>query len=227
MTGPISDGTLSLLTDSSMSATTSSTSAQTSLNASKYQSIPHGHLRVNDSDVVDDDDDMYSLKHRVPLGATGHFRYLSVGIDWIADENSQGTMLIGMPSIMETFPQMIDGFEFHPLDPESSLPVLTSNHVDKGFPQSAIMKLHNIVHKQWIYRNSVLLYRGKDGLTTPDHHEIMNQVEAHSLTDPNSLLPRHSSLMDADFVSLGSSPTVDRLTWLANMNSAIAVSNLS
>jgi hypothetical protein len=88
MTNPISDGTPSLLTDSSMSATTSSTSARTSLNASKYPSIPHGHLPVNDSDVVDEDDDMYSLKHRVPLGATGHFWYLSVGIDWIADEDS-------------------------------------------------------------------------------------------------------------------------------------------
>jgi hypothetical protein len=48
-------------------------------------------------------------------------------------------MLIGMSSIMETFLQMIDGFKLHPLDPESSLPVPTSNHVDKGFPQSAIM----------------------------------------------------------------------------------------
>jgi hypothetical protein len=90
-----------------------------------------------------------------------------------------------------------------------------------------INKLHNIVHKQWIYRNLVLHYRGKDCLTIPDRHEIMNQVKAHSLTDPNSLLPRHSSLMDADFVSLGSGPTGDRLTWLADMNSAIAVSNLS
>jgi hypothetical protein len=33
--------------------------------------------------------------------------------------------------------------------------------------------------------------------------------------------------MDVDFVVLGSGPTSDRLTWLADMNSAIAVSNLS
>jgi hypothetical protein len=90
-----------------------------------------------------------------------------------------------------------------------------------------INKFHNIVHTQWIYRNLVLHYHGKDGLTIPDHHEIMNQVKAHSLTDPDSLLPQHRSLMDADFVSLGSGPTADRLTWLADMNSAIAVSNLS
>jgi hypothetical protein len=96
-------------------------------------------ISLSMTDVVDEDDDMYSLKHRVPLGAAGHFWYLSVGIGWIADEDSQGTMLIGMSSIMETFPQMIDGFELHPLDPVSSLPVFTSKHVDKGFPQSAIM----------------------------------------------------------------------------------------
>jgi hypothetical protein len=40
---------------------------------------------------------------------------------------------------MEIFPQMIDRFKLHPLDPASSLPFLTSNQVDKGFPQSAIM----------------------------------------------------------------------------------------
>jgi hypothetical protein len=32
--------------------------------------------------------------------------------------------------------------------------------------------------------------------------------------------------MDADFGVLGSGPTSDRLIWLADMNSAIAVSNL-
>jgi hypothetical protein len=90
-----------------------------------------------------------------------------------------------------------------------------------------INKLHNIVHKQWIYRNLVLHYCGKDGLTILEHQDIMNQVESHSLTDPNSLLPRHRSLMDADFGVLGSGPTSDRLTWLADMNSAIAASNLS
>ena len=75
-----------------------------------------------------------------------------------------------------------------------------------------INKLHNIVHKQWIYRNLVLHYRGKDGLTIPEHQDIMNQVESHSLTDPDSLLPRHRLLIDADFGVLGSGPTSDRLT---------------
>jgi hypothetical protein len=90
-----------------------------------------------------------------------------------------------------------------------------------------INKLHKIVHKQWIYRNLVLHYQGKDGLTIPEHQDIMNQVKLHSLTDPDSLLPRHRSLMDTDFGVLGTGPTSERLTWLADMQSAITASTLS
>jgi hypothetical protein len=53
-----------------------------------------------------------------------------------------------------------------------------------------ITRLINIIHKQWIYRNSVINYRGQDGLTIPEHHDIINRVEAHSLMDPDRLLPR-------------------------------------
>ena len=90
-----------------------------------------------------------------------------------------------------------------------------------------INKLHNIVHKQWIYRNLVLHYQGKDGLMIPEHQDITDQVELHSFTDPDSPLPRHRSRMDIDFAALGTGPTSDRLTWLTNMQSAIATSTLS
>jgi hypothetical protein len=138
LTFSISDGTPSLLTDSSMLAITISTSARSSLSASKYSSVPHGYLPINDSTALEDRD-MFSMDHRIPLGEAGHLWYLSIGIDWLADKDSRGTMLTGMLSVMETFPLMIDGFQLHPLAAESSLPVLTSNQADKGFPQSAIM----------------------------------------------------------------------------------------
>jgi hypothetical protein len=86
-----------------------------------------------------EDRDTFSMDHRIPLGEAGHLWYLSIGIDWLADKDSWGTMLTGMLFIMETFPLMIDGFELHPLAAESSLPILTSNQADKGFLQSAIM----------------------------------------------------------------------------------------
>jgi hypothetical protein len=145
---PVSDGTPSLLTDGSVSATTSNFSGRSSLNASKYPSVPHGHLPVNkcaDEHSVD----MFSMDHRIPLGAKGHFWYLLVGIDYIEDEGSRGTMLLGMSSILETFPLMIAGFKLHPLDPDSTLPVLTLNSIKEGFPQMALLMFkHFHVKKQ-------------------------------------------------------------------------------
>jgi hypothetical protein len=92
-----------------------------------------------------------------------------------------------------------------------------------------INKLHNIVHKQWIYRNTFIHYRGSDGLTLtlPEHHDIVNRVEEHAFTDPKSLLPRHSFLLETDFEALGSGPSTQRLLWLANVDSAIAASVLA
>ncbi len=72
-----------------------------------------------------------------------------------------------------------------------------------------------------------MIHYSKDGLTIPEHHEVMNRVELHSLMDPDSLLPRHHFLMSTDFTLLGSGATSDRLVWLANMDSALATSALS
>ncbi len=44
--------------------------------------------------------------------------------------DSRGSMLTGMSSVLETFPSMIDGFKLGPLDPNSTLLVLTSNHAE-------------------------------------------------------------------------------------------------
>jgi hypothetical protein len=90
-----------------------------------------------------------------------------------------------------------------------------------------ITMLHNIVHKQWIYRNLVIHYRGKDGLPIPEHHDIINWFEAYPLTDPDNLLPRHHFLMSTDFALLGSGPASNQLIWLANMDSACAASALT
>ncbi len=90
-----------------------------------------------------------------------------------------------------------------------------------------INKLHNIVHKQWIYCNSFIHYCGADGLTLPEHHIILNRIEGHAFTDPESLLPCHWFLLEADFASLGSGNTSSWLLWLANVDSDIAASTLS
>jgi hypothetical protein len=52
-----------------------------------------------------------------------------------------------------------------------------------------INTLHNIVHKQWIYRDTCIHYRGTDGFTMPEHNKIINWVEEYSLINPKDLLP--------------------------------------
>ncbi len=85
-------------------------------------------------------------------------------------------------------------------------------------------RLHNIVHKQWTYRNVYMHFKGKEGWTMP---QIINQINEYSLMDPNLLLSCHRSLFDAKFETLGRRPTSHRLLWLAGMDSAIAALHLA
>ena len=78
-----------------------------------------------------------------------------------------------------------------------------------------------------IYHNSMIHYRSIDSLTIPEHHEILNQMEGYSLVDPNTLLPRHRPLLEADFKALGGGPTAHRLLWIANMNTAMSAAQLA
>jgi hypothetical protein len=66
-----------------------------------------------------------------------------------------------------------------------------------------------------------------DGLTIPEHHEILNRIESYSLANPDILLPRHRSLYAVDFAALGSGPTSHQLLWPANMEMAVAAANLA
>jgi hypothetical protein len=84
-----------------------------------------------------------------------------------------------------------------------------------------------VIHKQWIYQNSVIHYKGKDGHTIPQHHNILNLVEEYSMADPEILLPGHRFLYDTDFAALGSGPISHRFLWLADMEAAEATSWLA
>ena len=90
-----------------------------------------------------------------------------------------------------------------------------------------ITKLHNIIHKQWIYRNSVIHFKGKDGWTLPEQHTIMSKVAKYSMIDPDTILPCHWFLFDTNFEALGSGPTLQRLVWLAEVDTALSASSLS
>ncbi len=64
-----------------------------------------------------------------------------------------------------------------------------------------IMKLHNMVHKQWVYHNIFIHFKGADGLMIPQHCEILAQVEDYASMDPETLLPRHRFLFKTDLKS--------------------------
>jgi hypothetical protein len=62
-----------------------------------------------------------------------------VGISYLNDYNSKTTMLLGPTSLINILPNAINGFELHQLDEQSSLPHLTNNKIEDGFPGSAVL----------------------------------------------------------------------------------------
>jgi hypothetical protein len=59
------------------------------------------------------------------------------------------------------------------------------------------------------------------------HHNILNRIKEHTFTDPESLIPCHQFLLEADFASLESGNTSSQLLWLAYVDSTIAASKLA
>ncbi len=84
-----------------------------------------------------------------------------------------------------------------------------------------IMKLHNILHKQWIYRNSYITKAKRDG-----QYPRFRTFSTGSM-DPESLLPRHRFLFENNFAALGNRPMSHCLWWLVNMDSAFAAALLA
>ena len=75
--------------------------------------------------------------------------------------------------------------------------------------QKFINRLHKIVHAQWVYRNALIHHKDRNGFTSLEQHEIFKKVEEFALKDPDTLLPLHRFLFQADFETLGSGPTSD------------------
>jgi hypothetical protein len=98
-----------------------------------YLLVPHGSLPANKDTEGRDDEDMFSMAHRTTPGAAGHFWFLSAGFEFIKAADSRTTMLAGMSALMEIFSGIITDFQVFPINPESTLLVLTSNWPKEGF----------------------------------------------------------------------------------------------
>lgn len=89
-----------------------------------------------------------------------------------------------------------------------------------------VLRLTQIVHRQWTYRNRTVHYKGADGLTVSQQLRIMRECEHLLYTDPSTLLPADRGLLDIDFRELGSGPAIARQTWRSEMQAAIGASRM-
>jgi hypothetical protein len=142
------------------------------------------------------------------------------------DVNNQEMLIVAKASDHLVWDSFVEGpISTQWLSMVAPLLVHTSPHLlAKTWGRHLIPRLHNVIHKQWIYHNSIMHSRGKDVFTIPKHHNILNQVKEYSMVDPEILLPCHCFLYNTDFAALGSGPTSHCLLWLADMEAAVATS---
>jgi hypothetical protein len=117
------------------------------LNSSNYSSALHNPLPQNEVDKTQGTC-MFSMSHRTAPGSSGHFWFLQVGFKYLEDNDSKTTMLLGLSLLVDILPDAIDGFALHPLEPDSTLPALTSNKTEDGFPGSAMLALKYFLVKK-------------------------------------------------------------------------------
>jgi hypothetical protein len=126
------------------------TAGKSNLNTTTYSSALHGHLPGNKN--VNNGGDMYSMSHRVIPGSAGAFWFLQVCFEILPDQDNRSTLLLGMASLLEILSSVIDGFKLHPLDPELTLPPLTSG---AQVPKTAVLAFNYCgVKNKRIVRNS-------------------------------------------------------------------------
>jgi hypothetical protein len=123
---------------SDLSSVTTSAHLPSALNTMNYSSAPHYHLPENEVEEVQGSS-MFSMVHRTAPGSRGHSWFLQVGIKYLDDQDSKTTLLLGLSSLTDILPGATEGFALHPPDERSSLPVLTSNRIEDGFPGLAVL----------------------------------------------------------------------------------------
>ena len=84
-----------------------------------------------------------------------------------------------------------------------------------------VLRLTQIVHRQWTYRKRTVHYKGADGLIVSQQLRIMRECEHLLYTDPSDILPADCGLLDIDFDALGGGPAIARQTWPSKMQAAL------
>jgi hypothetical protein len=74
-----------------------------------------------------------------------------------------------------------------------------------------VQHLLGISHRQWVYQNTKVHLKLKEGRSLSEHEAIMEEVWHMMAVDPDDLLPCHQSLLQEDYKQLGEAPTTYRL----------------
>lgn len=85
-----------------------------------------------------------------------------------------------------------------------------------------ILRLLQITHRQWMYRNGTVHFRGPDGLTSLQQQALVRKCEELLWTDPSTLLSDDQALLSIDFEELGNGNAAGRQVWVSEMESAVA-----
>jgi hypothetical protein len=93
------------------------------------------------------------------------------------------------------------------------------------FWAQGLIRLMQVTHAQWAYRNATVHLEVKDGRTDAAHKTILETMEGFLHTDPEQLLEEHCHLLFSDFAALTSSPTKDRLEWISEIDSALGAAS--
>jgi hypothetical protein len=115
-----------------LSLTTPAVDWGSTLNASNYLSVSHNHLPENEVDI-ESGHSVFLIAHRTAPGSSGHFWFLQVGITYLPDQDLKTTMLLGLSTLVDIYPDKGDRFKLHPLKESSTHPALTNNKVEDGF----------------------------------------------------------------------------------------------
>ena len=111
-----------------------------SLRASSYRPVPHGHIPVNEK-TTDGDMDIIKMGE-VKSGAPGHKWFLTVRLPVTHDLSGREILLGGLAAVVELLSALILNFKLHPVDNIEHYPDIVSHLVEDGFPEAAAVAFY-------------------------------------------------------------------------------------
>ena len=79
-----------------------------------------------------------------------------------------------------------------------------------------------ITHRQWLHRDAKVHFKRSDGMTIPQHEQIMEKIEDLLWEDPDNLLADDRALLEEDFEKPGLLTVTNGDFWVASMEAAIS-----